>query len=399
MVIVNEDSFPQGLLKKSIDERLSYFTDYSVAHTVLANAFNRLMQIIHFPAGKQLVFVIGPTGSGKTFLMEGIIDELKYIWSKEQHTDRGRIPVVGIEVPAKDRINNTCADIYYRLLVAMEEPLLDKKIVYGDIALYRDSNNAVNVRPRPTPTIIKYRHALEAAIRHRRPIAILLDEGQHLLSISGLGMDDIMDWQKSLANMTKQLIILFGTYEMYDLLDLSDQLMKRSRIIHLRRYKNEGDDLVYFNSTIDAFQKNMPFSEEPKLLNHSEYLYERSAGCIGNLHDWLLEAYNMALNDNTANTLEFRHLKSSVPLSFKRAMKMHASISKDEDKFYQAIGKDIDDELTDSNYGPQEKKRRRVKERNTAAGQSDNGKSPRKRIRVGERKPGRDKIGRKEKTA
>lgn len=124
----DEDHFPREMLEKSPSDRLSYLKEYSIAHAVLLAAYNKIMRTIRFPVGIQLVFVIGPPRSGKTHLMEWVTDEVQLTWAQEKHTNRGRIPVVGIEVPSKDQIKPSCADIYYRLLHAMAEPLIDKKI-------------------------------------------------------------------------------------------------------------------------------------------------------------------------------------------------------------------------------------------------------------------------------
>jgi len=395
----DEERFPLDLLTRSASDRLKYLEGYSVAHTVLDVSFKKIMRTIRFPAGIQLVFVIGPPRAGKTHLMEWVMDEVQYMWTQEQHIDRGQIPVVGIEVPSKDRINPSCAEIYYRLLLAMAEPLIDKKITFADVTIYRDNNEALRFGSKAAITTTKYRYALESAIKHRQPIFIALDEAQHLLDIAGLGLEDIMDWLKSMANMTRVLLILFGTYDMYSLLDLSDQLMSRSRIIHLRRYKQEGDDLTNFQATIQAFQRNMPFPDEPSLLEHWEYLYERSVGCVGNLRNWLLAAYAQALSDEQ-KMLSLRHLQLCVPLSLKRATKMDANISEKERDLFEQIGEEEiinESDLTDS-------QEREMNEPESTGCEFSYEKfivekTRPKRTRVGRRNPVRDKTRQKKNIA
>jgi hypothetical protein len=378
--------FPRSLLEKPVAERYAYFESYSVAHTVLEDSFNRLLRTILLPAGKQLIFVIGPPGAGKTFLLEWIEDELKVRWEERQESDRGRIPVVSIEVPSKDRVKPSCGDVYERILKAMEEPLIDKKITYGDVTLCRDMGGRIAVGRKAT--ISKLRYALEQALKHRRPFILSLDEAQHLLDIAGLSMEDVMDWIKSIANMTKVLIVLFGTYEMLGLLDLSDQLMRRSRVIHLRRYKDEGDDLNCFVSTVYAMQKNMPFAQEPNLEEHWKYLYGRTAGCVGNLYDWLLPAYHLALHDPGASTLTLKHLKACAPLTAQRADKMRQSIAEDERSFLEQIGEDDAEDFSFS--APPAPDENKKSERRVAGSRPGEKKGRKKRGRVGHRKPGRD---------
>lgn len=378
-----EERFPPYLLKRSTAERYEYFESYSTAHPVLDNAFNRLVQIILLPASIQLVFVIGPPGAGKTFLREWVEDEFRDLWAKQQDADPGRIPVVGIEVPSKDRVRPSAGDIYKRILIALEEPLIDKKVTYREVTLRGGADGSVRIDQREKTDNLRL--ALEAALKNRRPYFLFLDEAQHLFNVAGLSMEEIMDWLKSIANTTGVLMVLLGTYEMLSLLDLSDQLMRRSRIIHLRRYTDGEDDILCFRSTVAAFQRQMPFPVEPDLSENWEYLHERTAGCIGNLYDWLLQAVNAALQKG-ADTLTLNHLKSCVPMSTKRAKKMHDSIGADEHEFMEEIGEDDAE-----NVEVVRRKKRRTKE--AGGGETDGRKAKRKGSKVGHRKPGRDKTG------
>ena len=386
------DTFPPSLLTRPRSERYEYFENYSVAHTVLEKCFEKLMQTIWMPAGKRLVFIIGPPGVGKTFLSQWVEDEVKAHWAKKQHQDRGRIPFVGIEVPSKDRIKPSCGDIYLRLLRALEEPLINKKIIYGDVVLHRTLDNQIAVNSRATAT--KLRYALEQALEHRKPFVLSMDEAQHLMNLAGLSLEELMDWLKSFANMCKVLIALFGTYEMFDLLDLSDQLMRRSKIIHLRRYSNKDEDLISFQRTVISFQQNMPLKKEPDLLAHYEYLYERTAGCVGNLYEWLLAAFNLALQESKVETLSYRHLRECAPLTALRAAKMNQSIEEDELLFLKEVGEDdVDDE--DERAVSSAHIDKTEKSLNSENGKAKSSAKKTRKGRVGKRLPKRDRTGRK----
>jgi hypothetical protein len=380
------DVFPRNLLKRPADERYKYFAEYTVSHTVLANAFSTLRATILRPCGKQLILVIGPTRAGKTFLLEWIKDELEDLWANEQDPDPGRIPVVGLEIPSRDRASPTASDIYVRILEALEEPLLDKKTLYGDVAVYRNTGGKIVVEAK---NIARLRRALEKALEHRKP-CVLLDEAQHLLDMGGLTIEDIMDWIKSLANMTRCLIVLFGTYEMLDFVDLNDQLMCRSKIIHLCRYTKQSEHLNVFNSTLFSFQKNLPLEEEPNLIEYSEYLHERTAGCVGNLYNWLSAAYALSLNEG-GKALTLDHLRATVPLTAVQASKLEANILDDENRFRNDIGETIESKAH-KNRNSKKPSKLTIKP----------GKDVRKsnhRRRVGERNPSRDPTGGREKAA
>ena len=65
---VSPKAFPPELLQRSASERLAYFRSYTVAHPHLRTVSDALQRAIQEPAGASLIFVIGPTGVGKTTL-------------------------------------------------------------------------------------------------------------------------------------------------------------------------------------------------------------------------------------------------------------------------------------------------------------------------------------------
>lgn len=381
----DENRFPRELLNQPREAWEKYFIDYAVAHPVLDNSFNKLIEIIKDPGGKRIVFVIGPPGAGKTFLYKGVKAEIEDLWSQQQLSDRGRIPIVGIEVPSRDELRPSYKIIYERLLKNMEEPHVEKKIIYGDVALHRDGEGQLVIVRKPGTT--KLRFALEQALQNRRPYAIFLDEAQHLLNMGGLSLQDQMDCLKSIANMTNVLLVLFGTYEMRSFIDLSDQLMRRSDVIHFRRYSNKATDKRTFQITLRSFQINMPFPKEPDLMKHWEFFYNRTLGCIGNLYEWLIAAYKLAVKDPDPTTLTEKHIEKTIFLSEKRALIMLRNFQKDEKEVIEIFD-------TEETYF------KRIKPDGKSAGKEEdkNKEKPKKAGKsksVGSRKLGRDSTGRR----
>lgn len=377
----DEQRFSPELLLKPKEEWENYFVEYAARHPVLDNAFTKLVSIINDPGGKKLVFVIGPPGVGKTFLMKAVKAEIQAQWSQQQLSDRGRIPIVGIEVPSKDTVNPSYSIIYERLLIDMEEPLVEKKTVYADVAIQRGIDGRLSINQRIKNS--KLRYAFEQAMKHRRPYAVFLDETQHLLDIGGLSIHNHMDNLKSIANLTNTLFVLFGTYEMSEFLDLSDHLIRRSAIIHFRRYRKTVADRKVFLRALKSFQINMPFEKEPDLMRHWEFFYDRTAGCIGNLYDWLAAAYKKALKDSNALTLTDDHLEETVFLSDTRAQAMDRSISQGESALKTVIG-------TGETYFKSRKKAAASRNGNNESKAQEKPKKPRKRRRrVGDPKPKR----------
>ena len=142
----------------------------------------------------------------------------------------------------------------------------------------------------------EYRYAVEQAIRYRRPVAIMIDEAQHLGKIpSGRRLLDQLDVVKSIANQTKTVHVLFGTYDLLAFRNLNGQLSRRSIDVHLARYRAEdSEDRQTFINVVRSFEKELPFEDPSDLVSDWEFLYERSLGCVGILKEWLVRAATVA---------------------------------------------------------------------------------------------------------
>jgi hypothetical protein len=138
----------------------------------------------------------------------------------------------------------------------------------------------------------------------------MLDEAQHLARVGpGRRLSDQLDVVKSIANYTKTVHVLLGTYGLLAFRNLSAQLSRRSFDIHFPRYRAEDPgDRKAFLTVLRSFEQQLPLSEPPELVNEWEYLYERSIGCVGVLKDWLVRALTAVLRRGDC-ALTFRELK------------------------------------------------------------------------------------------
>lgn len=291
-----EGGFPRALLDQSVEARMAYFRAFTMAHPLLKEADVALKQAIQDPAGWSLIFVYGPTGVGKTTLRLRVEKHLKQSLLMELQADPGRVPVVSVEAAA-DGAQFSWKDYYRRALLALEEPLIDRKISYRVRGLFRDGSGRLTLDPRAVGLEIRY--ALESALIHRRPAAFFIDEAQHLAKMkSGRKLQDQLDSIKSLASLTHTVHVLIGTYELLPFRNLSAQLSRRSVDIHFRRYRvDRREDFAAFQSVVFTFQRHLPLPGEPDLLRHLDYCYERSIGCVGVLKDWLTRALAVALTE------------------------------------------------------------------------------------------------------
>jgi DNA polymerase III delta prime subunit len=278
---------------------MAYFRSFTMAHPRLKEADAALKQAIQDPAGWSLVFVYGPTGVGKTTLRLRVERHIKQSLLPSLRDDLERVPVVSIEAPA-DGAQFSWKDYYRRALLALEEPLIDRKISYRVRGVFRDGSGRLTLDPRTVG--LELRYALENALSHRRPVAFFIDEAQHLAKMkSGRKLQDQLDCIKSLANLTTIVHVLVGTYELLPFRNLSAQLSRRSVDIHFPRYRiDQSEDRAAFQSVLFTFQLHLPVSGETDLLKHTDYCYERSIGCVGVLKEWLMRALARALADGSS---------------------------------------------------------------------------------------------------
>jgi energy-coupling factor transporter ATP-binding protein EcfA2 len=338
--MTTSNSFPQDLLAQPKAERLRYFDHKIVAHPHLKTLFETLLQVIQHPAGASLIFVCGPTGVGKTTLRQRLETHLMTAAQSQPRSNPGHVPVVGLEAVAPETGNFSWRDYYRRALVALEEPCLKDKVDYRLRGIGRNADGHLMIAY--TMGAANLRHALEQCLHHRCPQAFFIDEAQHFKKVaSGRRLLDQMDTLKSMASLTGTLHVLLGTYELLDLSNLGAQLSRRSVDLHFTRYRaDHADDLQIFKNIVLTFQRQLPLPQEPELLKHYDYLYERSAGCVGILKDWLYRALARALEQDQS-TLTFKDLEQSAK-SAQKMLRVAREIKEGE-----ALLRDRDDQLSE----------------------------------------------------
>jgi energy-coupling factor transporter ATP-binding protein EcfA2 len=290
------DGFSRELLNQPWSARIQSFQTYTMAHPRLVAVRDALLSAIHEVPCNSLILVLGPTGVGKTTLRAKVEQLLTSELMPVLEVECGRLAVVSVECIAPESGSFNWRDHFRRLLLQMEEPLIDYKI--NPEAPVWIGNRVLRFMPSARAVGAEYRHAVERALAFRRPAAVLIDEAQHLARVgSGRRLSEQLDVIKSLANRTKTVHVLIGTYELLAFRNLSAQLSRRSIDIHFARYRaDHPDDLKAFRTIVKSF----------------EHLYERSIGCVGVLKDWLVRAL-ISLSRRNADSLTRKDLEAHAP--------------------------------------------------------------------------------------
>ena len=326
--------FPHALLTQSATERRNYFRDCTIAHPHLAEVYRRLRTEIATVDPGTLIFVYGPSGIGKTTLLQRIAQKVTEEMGAALVEDVSRIPLVTVEALSPETGNFNWKDFYRRLLLKLDEPCLTRKIIPWLQTAEYDEQKQLLLGSRTAGTV--FRHTAEQVLRHRRPVALCIDEAQHMANVtSGRRLQSQLDCIKSLSNLTGIPIVLCGHYELLVFRNLSAQLSRRSVDLHFRRYRADDDaERQAFKNVVWSFACHLPLVEAPDLLTQWDYLYERSLGCVGVLKLWLAKAFAAALEDG-GQRLTQRHLAETA-LSLSRCEKLLADLWEGESLLHEA---------------------------------------------------------------
>lgn len=292
----------------SSEAKLKHFRNVTIAHPHLLAGRERLIAAISDSPRNSVIFVLGPTGVGKTTLRAKVAGDLAAGLAPELIQDKGRLPVVSVEAVAPDTGNFSWRDHFKRLLDKMREPLIDYKLdLKGRPRGAKES--LFRFDPAARSSGAEYQYAVEHALRYRRPVAVLIDEAQHLAKMSsGRRLLDQLDVIKSIANCTGTPHVLVGTYDLLAFRNLSGQLSRRSIDVHFGRYRaDRPGEAAIFANVLRSFAAKLPVAEPPDLVKDWEFLYERSIGCVGILKEWLVMGLS-AMVARGANRLERKDL-------------------------------------------------------------------------------------------
>jgi energy-coupling factor transporter ATP-binding protein EcfA2 len=291
--------FPRRLLHQSPQLRLDYFKAYTVAHPALKQADQAVWNALREPSGASLVFVFGPTGVGKTTLLAQIEKRLMDLSFSGEHQGKNHLPALRLDAVSPALNLFKWSDYYQRALMLLREARVEYTVDYSHNfpLMTKGRIEQEPVSWKGSTDTAALRLAFEQALKRRRPHAILIDEAEHIAKAArGAKLLDQLDHLKSLAIMSQTVHVLVGTYDLMVFRNLSAQLSRRSIDVHFSRYRvTHESETRAFKSVLWSFQRNLPLEEEPDLLQHWKYCYERTIGCVGVLKDWLTRALAEAL--------------------------------------------------------------------------------------------------------
>lgn len=291
------------MLSAEAQAKLEAFVEFTVAHPKLLEADRRIRAFVDQPAGAAILLVFGPTGVGKTTLLEHVTNAITEDRAEALNADRELSPPIVFDCPASAGGNFAWSEFLINGLEALDEP------DYADKA-HVPSDPRLPISPRSIRGVGPLRRVFQDVVGNRRPPAIFVDEAGHLTNVGrAQRLMAQLDFIKSLASASKAVFVLVGTYDLLALRNLSGQLGRRCREVHLGRYRlADPVDRLNFEIVVNTFALQLPVASDCPLAD-TKWVYTRSAGCVGTLKQWLTRAYAAALAEGGPITR--RHLEDT----------------------------------------------------------------------------------------
>jgi hypothetical protein len=291
---MSDRAFPQRLISAAPDERFAYFHNWRVVHPKLVQAKDELLQAIRYAGDRRLIHLVGCTGVGKTTLRKWVEYLLLEEHRAEMTEDPDRLPIASVVTPAPDQGPFNWRDVYIQTMHALGEP---KSLTTRKDPRPIPFTAAAKLAIAPTLPRQELRLALTGCLHMRRVQVLFYDDAQHFQMVTkAQRLQDQMDNLKWLSDATGVRLVLVGTYDLLNLLDLSGQLARRSATIHFARYHaDEPTEFKQFAGVVYAFQQHVPLAEEVNLIDHCAEIYAHCLGCIGLLKEGLERALAQAL--------------------------------------------------------------------------------------------------------
>lgn len=315
-----QDKFPEALLHMSDDDRLRYFKEQIIAHPKLENALNKAYSLVTGQAGPDIMIVTGASGVGKTTLLKLLEDKILEDHAEQMQVEKDFMPVIRINACAPLQKQFKWSDFYTRLLLRMDEPTIQYKLPlgYSMYDLIDSPRDLISKMAMPEAL----QRCAENCLHYRKTKVLLIDEASvMLLNGKDSSPDHLFELIKTLSINSGAQIVLCGTYRLLEILELSPQLIRRSRIVHMERYSNGlKDDKRKFVNVLRSFGKKLPMVNAPDLASHADSFYLKSVGCIGILHDLLVAWFDNALKTGVTS-VEYDFLNSLITnFSIKRVL-------------------------------------------------------------------------------
>jgi hypothetical protein len=323
----------------SSEEKKARFRQATITHRLLEQTHRKILQVVREPAGFTFVLAYGPTGVGKSKMIETVLrqlnEELRVPSTPAFLRPRPPVPtpVLVIEADQPDRSVFDRGDYYRTVLTLMGEPTYQQRLhldIHGEAQPVK--RRPLRGKAAESNDLPELKAATKEAMPRHGVQVVMIDEAHQMLSggngANGATLQEQLEWLKSLSSTTHIIHILVGTYDLLNFGKLNGQIGRRCLPVHFSRYRLEREaDCLEFQSALVSLLEQVPLRCDVEMLvgSYWVYFYEGCIGAIGVLKDWLTRTVSAAL-DEGQETLTLDCLQDHMlPTDILRQMALDAS--------------------------------------------------------------------------
>ena len=284
--------------QRTIPEILSEFKEFVFSHPIAKDTFRDLASSLGATISPQIILLTGPTGVGKSTMAKAARNRMLQYFEDRLQEEPDFVPVVTVTAVPPIGSTFNWKDFYIRLLTGQNEPIVDRKLLIpNQRALFPD--HPLHPQPLQQSTTDALRRSVEEYLRLRKVKLLIIDEAHHMLLVNNSRqLECQFESLKTLTMVTGVTILLIGTYRLLDILDQSGQLTRRSQVVNYPRYDmRKNSDRENFRKTLGFLELKMSEHVPTQLIAQADYFYQKCAGCIGILKDWLSRCLEYALQE------------------------------------------------------------------------------------------------------
>lgn len=290
-------------------------SDSLIMHRRFAEAFKKLHGLIVGGAPGQLILVSGPTNLGKTTLVRAM--DLCFIASAQQKGNQlWGSAYIRLPSPVLARFDNGAT--YRRILTALDEPLIDKKVAYPGIRDGMLPRQAIHRGRGPTHEALW--GALVKRLRNGHPAVFLDEAGDLAQALKFPTLREAINKFKELADVGGSCVVLIGGPEVAPISWDSGQIATRVETVEMNPYYPHIDeDRTTFCALLLIVENNLSDGcIVPGTLSttNSVYLMEKVRGTFGIALKIVIKAVKASLIEKK-RPLTWSDLKEAIDAKMK----------------------------------------------------------------------------------
>lgn len=273
-------------------------------HYHYENAQRELLTHMSFANPGDMIVLVGMTGTGKTKMAKTVNGDLLSN-SDSNHV----VSAYGLASNSGYQGKFDNKEMVRSLLRNMGHPAFSLE---GDFEI----SNSME-RRNGCFTSSQLIRALTSYVIHMGTLFVFIDEAQHLqyAGRNGSSIDPILNHWKAFAEETGTVLVLVASYQIIDVLKKSGHLIRRTRFVHLNRYRDSKNELIEFMKIISTYLSVMPgVSKGIDIRRWSDVLRCGTYGSIGLVAKWL----GRAISYCEANCLDVMSTKVLEDAQYKK---------------------------------------------------------------------------------